>query len=175
VPKALELIAAENFDIVVSDLFIGKDSGLSLVDPVRAKDRLAVFLLVTGDGTMETAVEAVKKNVDEYMLKPIKPSELLPESENLSRQTKARERKRISYKAAAGSNMKLLELSKTDELTGLFNRRSLFEQIHAEMQRAKRQSTPLCLMMCDVDGFKKFNDANGHLEGDKVLKDIASR
>jgi DNA-binding NtrC family response regulator len=164
VQKALELISAENFDIVISDLYVGKDSGLSLVDPVRAKDKLSVFLLVTGDGTMETAVEAVKKNVDEYMIKPIKPAELLQKVKTYLAKQKLEKEKEYLLKQLQESNIRLLELSKTDELTGLFNRRSLFEQIHAEMQRAKRQTTPLCLMMCGVDGFKKFNDANGHNE-----------
>lgn len=174
VEKARQLILSEDFDLVVSDLAVGRESGLVLVDEARLKDRLAVFLLVTGEGTMETAVEALKKNVDEYMIKPIKPNDLLHKVKTHLEKQKLEREKEFLVRQLQESNVKLLELSKTDELTGLFNRRHLFEMIHSEMQRAKRQSTPLCLMMCDIDGFKQYNDSKGHLEGDKVIKETAA-
>ena len=67
----------------------------------------------------------------------------------------------------------LLELSITDGLTGLHNQRHFYKELDKEMERAKRQKTPLCLLLFDVDGFKTYNDLNGHLEGDKVLKSVA--
>ena len=67
----------------------------------------------------------------------------------------------------------LLELSITDGLTGLHNQRHFYKELDREMERAKRQKTPLCLLLFDLDGFKTYNDLNGHLEGDKVLKSVA--
>ena len=66
----------------------------------------------------------------------------------------------------------LLRLSITDSLTGLFNQRHFFKKIDEEIRRARRMSYPLCLMMFDVDNFKKYNDTMGHIAGDKVLKYI---
>jgi diguanylate cyclase (GGDEF)-like protein/putative nucleotidyltransferase with HDIG domain len=58
----------------------------------------------------------------------------------------------------------------TDYLTGLPNARSLFLQLDRELARCKRDNTPLTLMVCDMNGFKKINDRFGHLEGNRVLR-----
>jgi diguanylate cyclase (GGDEF)-like protein/PAS domain S-box-containing protein len=67
----------------------------------------------------------------------------------------------------------LLELSITDGLTGLSNQRHFFKELDREMERARRQRTHLSLLLFDLDEFKAYNDLNGHLEGDKVLKSVA--
>jgi diguanylate cyclase (GGDEF)-like protein len=61
-----------------------------------------------------------------------------------------------------------------DPLTGLFNRRYLDETLPRELDRAQRLNAPLCLVMLDIDGFKKFNDSFGHGPGDSLLRDFAS-
>jgi diguanylate cyclase (GGDEF)-like protein len=60
-----------------------------------------------------------------------------------------------------------------DPLTGLFNRRYLDETLPRELDRAQRLSAPLCIVMLDIDGFKKFNDSFGHGPGDSLLHDFA--
>lgn len=68
---------------------------------------------------------------------------------------------------------KLHELSLTDGLTGIANRRRFDAVLAAEWKRAERAGTPLALAMLDVDLFKKFNDRYGHLVGDECLKQVA--
>jgi diguanylate cyclase (GGDEF)-like protein len=68
----------------------------------------------------------------------------------------------------------LEQLATRDGLTGLANRRCFDDTLHAEWQRALRQRQPLSLLMVDVDNFKAYNDANGHLGGDECLKRIAT-
>jgi two-component system cell cycle response regulator len=67
----------------------------------------------------------------------------------------------------------LLELSITDGLTSLHNQRHFFKELDREMERARRQRTNLSLLLFDLDDFKAYNDLNGHLEGDKVLRSVA--
>ncbi len=67
----------------------------------------------------------------------------------------------------------LEQLATRDGLTGLANRRCFDDTLHAEWARALRQGQPLSLLMVDVDNFKAYNDANGHLGGDECLKRIA--
>lgn len=67
---------------------------------------------------------------------------------------------------------RLTELSITDELTGLFNRRYFFHVLEEEIKRAARYKLPLSLVMADIDKFKKVNDTYGHVVGDQVLKKI---
>ena len=71
------------------------------------------------------------------------------------------------------SNELLLDLSNTDHLTGLFNRRYMMEVLDKEVQRCIRKSGDLSLVMIDVDHFKLVNDRFGHLQGDVVLQRVA--
>jgi diguanylate cyclase (GGDEF)-like protein/PAS domain S-box-containing protein len=66
-----------------------------------------------------------------------------------------------------------LRLSYTDDLTGIYNHRFFIEQLNLEVDRQKRYPIPLSLLMIDIDYFKNYNDINGHLAGDQVLKAIA--
>ena len=66
------------------------------------------------------------------------------------------------------------ELALTDPLTGLSNRRSLFELGRIEFARAHRMNRPFCCMMLDIDHFKQVNDNYGHQTGDLVLLEIAN-
>jgi diguanylate cyclase (GGDEF)-like protein len=63
----------------------------------------------------------------------------------------------------------------TDYLTGLPNARSLFPRLEEELNRCRRNAEPLELLVCDLNGFKLVNDRFGHLEGNRVLREVASR
>ncbi|SFV17238.1 sensor domain-containing diguanylate cyclase [Pseudoduganella namucuonensis] len=67
----------------------------------------------------------------------------------------------------------LEQLATRDGLTGLANRRCFDQTLQAEWHRALRQQQPLSLLMVDVDNFKQYNDAYGHLGGDECLQRIA--
>jgi two-component system cell cycle response regulator len=71
-------------------------------------------------------------------------------------------------------NQELLELSVTDSLTGLFNRKHLWETLARELEGYKRHLRPLSVLMIDIDHFKRYNDTNGHLAGDEVLRKMAA-
>ena len=73
----------------------------------------------------------------------------------------ARQRERLSHQA------------RTDELTGLFNRRHFHERLGSELARARRSKEPVGLMLLDVDDFKAVNDRHGHPVGDRVLRAFA--
>lgn len=70
---------------------------------------------------------------------------------------------------------KIHKLAITDELTGLFNHRYFYRQFEREFKRTRRYGHPLSLIMLDIDLFKQYNDLNGHLAGDEVLRFIAAR
>ncbi|MEP0814568.1 MAG: diguanylate cyclase [bacterium] len=71
-------------------------------------------------------------------------------------------------------NLKLAELARTDELTGLFNKRYLIERLDSEFSRASRYGYPIGFLMADIDGYKNVNDTFGHPVGDRTLKLVAS-
>lgn len=69
--------------------------------------------------------------------------------------------------------LQLSKQARTDELTGLYNRRYIMQALHEAFKRARLQSSPLSLLMVDIDHFKSINDRFGHDAGDAVLKKVA--
>jgi diguanylate cyclase (GGDEF)-like protein len=70
--------------------------------------------------------------------------------------------------------IRLENLSVTDELTGLHNRRYFDKHFEIELQKIKRNKKELCLVMVDIDHFKRINDVHGHQVGDEVLKEFST-
>ncbi|MBN1239905.1 MAG: GGDEF domain-containing protein [Gammaproteobacteria bacterium] len=79
------------------------------------------------------------------------------------------------YIASSLGELRQAELNAmTDALTGLGNRRWMHEMFTRELQRGARDGSALCLMMVDIDNFKRFNDHYGHIAGDRVLAAAAA-
>lgn len=66
-------------------------------------------------------------------------------------------------------------MARTEELTGLPNRRAWEETLPRELARARRNGLPLCVALLDIDHFKEYNDEHGHQAGDELLRDTATR
>lgn len=71
------------------------------------------------------------------------------------------------------ANRELLKLTRTDELTGVANRRHFDDTLDAEWRRARRHDSSLALVLFDIDRFKTYNDQHGHQAGDRALRQIA--
>lgn len=84
---------------------------------------------------------------------------------------KLRERNRELKEAVA----KIEELANLDSLTGIFNRRRIFEMLSQEVNRFSRAQGPFSVCMLDIDHFKDVNDLYGHQAGDDILRDIACK
>jgi diguanylate cyclase (GGDEF)-like protein len=78
------------------------------------------------------------------------------------------------YARLVATSIELRRLTSTDPLTGIANRRSFDEAIGQEWRRATRHRQPLSLLILDVDHFKRYNDAYGHVEGDRCLRTVAN-
>lgn len=72
------------------------------------------------------------------------------------------------------ANRQLEALARTDELTGLVNRRHFMNQLSFEVARGRRTVHHFALIMLDLDFFKHYNDTNGHLLGDQLLRDLST-
>ncbi len=71
------------------------------------------------------------------------------------------------------ANEKLEMLAMSDSLTGLKNHRALQERLTSDFKRSLRYSSPVSVLLIDVDRFKKYNDSYGHLAGDDVLREVS--
>jgi len=71
------------------------------------------------------------------------------------------------------ANKKLVELAVNDGLTGLYNRKQADHVLAVELERAEKFGFPLCILMLDIDRFKRFNDSFGHVAGDEALRRLS--
>ena len=94
------------------------------------------------------------------------------ENAHLSEQVRASRAQLVSRQVALEHQLKRLTV--TDDLTGLYNQRDLFEQLPREMERAMRSGSGCSLCLFDLDGFKSYNDTHGHLAGDRLLRTVGA-
>lgn len=138
--------------------------GVVVIEDVPGiKDILAVTkfkcpILFIGETFKGSTVRAV---AFDYIKTPVDNQELLVRIKNMLKIKDLRD--------------KLKTLATTDELTGLHNRKYLLERMEQEISRAKRYSTPLSLLLFDLDFFKSVNDIYGYEWGDVLLKSIADK
>lgn len=84
------------------------------------------------------------------------------------------EQLRTQIEEKARLQRELEHLAQHDPLTGLANRRRFEQELAGELARATRQNAPLSVVALDLDRFKEYNDAHGHVAGDRLLKRLAS-
>lgn len=85
----------------------------------------------------------------------------------------ARAEAQAAVAALQQANAALEQLSITDALTGIANRRRFDQRLREELERVRRYDAPLCVLLIDIDYFKRYNDRHGHLQGDRALQAVA--
>jgi diguanylate cyclase (GGDEF)-like protein len=169
--------------IIVADWMMPVMDGVELCKRLHTFEagRRIYMVLLTGREGEDRVVEAFEAGVDDYVTKPFNPRILLARVRAGQRavlqrrelESKTREVER--QKNALSILSRRLEISaNTDVLTGLANRRNCLDRLQEEWQRSTKTSTPLSVVMADIDHFKKVNDQYGHDAGDQVLREVAA-
>ena len=155
-------------DIVLCDLEMPRIDGFKFLGMMKARPELqdTPVIMLTGREDRELKIKGLEQGASDYVTKPFDAEELV-----------ARVKVHLKIKNLQDdlkrSNELLLELSNTDHLTGLFNRRYLMDSMAKEIQRSTRKGGNLSLIVLDIDHFKQVNDQFGHLQGDLVLQKVA--
>lgn len=163
--QALKMVQEENFSVVISDIEMPGIDGLTLIKKIKEKSPEIDVISITGFGTKYSYSEVIKTGASDFIIKPFGIDEIAAKLNRIFRE-------RSIKKELEEKNAELLKLSVHDDLTGLFNRRHFYNQLEKEIIRARRQNHSFFLVMLDIDDFKKFNDHYGHLEGDRVLREV---
>jgi len=144
--------------------------GVEVCRRVREENRepYIYILLLTAKDTAGELVEGMEAGADDYLRKPVDSHEL---------RVRVRAGRRILdlQEEVVRGREALRKLATCDPLTGLWNRNAMFDILSRELKRAKRESSPLSLLMADLDHFKHVNDTLGHAAGDAVLQEAARR
>lgn len=167
--EGLKILLGTKIDLVVCDVEMPRLDGFRFLAMVRAREELRdiPILLLTGKGDMDSKVRGLEQGASDYITKPFDASELV-----------ARVKIHLKIKRLQDellrANELLLEISHTDHLTGLYNRRYLMDILEREYPRTKRTGSSLSFLILDIDHFKDINDKFGHQEGDTVLAHAAA-
>jgi two-component system cell cycle response regulator len=161
------LLAAKT-DLIICDLEMPRMDGFKFMQMVNSREDLRdiPIIMLTGREDRDLKIKGLEQGACDYVTKPFDAGELV-----------ARVKVQLKIKALQDelkrSNELLKELSNTDPLTHLYNRRYLTKVLSSELIRAKRYSESLSFIILDIDHFKKVNDAYGHQNGDTVLSAVA--
>ncbi|MDR9784149.1 PleD family two-component system response regulator [Rhizobium redzepovicii] len=170
-PQAALFEAAESpFDLVIVNANFDDYDPLRLCSQLRSleRTRFLPILIITEQGADEMVVRALDLGVNDYIIRPVDPNELVARSLTQIRRKRCNDRLRASVKQT-------IELAVTDPLTGLYNRRYLDNHLNVLFNRSMARGRPLSVLITDIDRFKQVNDTYGHDGGDEVLREFANR
>jgi diguanylate cyclase (GGDEF)-like protein len=159
---ALSLALKQIPDLILLDVIMpGMDGFEVLTELKRNPETMNIpVIFITGADNEEDEERGFLLGAVDYITKPFK---------------------NVIVKVRVNTHMKIVSqlrmnerLGMIDPLTGIHNRRSFDHSFEAEWGRAVREKTPISFLMLDIDHFKKYNDAFGHLQGDELLKAAAA-
>jgi two-component system cell cycle response regulator len=164
--EAWEFARKNDIRLAILDWNMPGIDGIELSHKIRNEyqkedSKYIYIILLTGRGGQDDIIQGLSTGADDYMTKPYSFVELKYRIQNGERIIK-NEDKRI-------------RLASLDNLTKLWNRNKIFDFLDTELKRGEREHTPTGVVMIDIDHFKRINDRYGHLIGDEVLVEVASR
>lgn len=166
--EGFKLLVSNDVDLILCDIEMPGIDGLKFLALLQSREDLKdkPVIMLTSHDDVATKVRGLESGACDYITKPFEPQELVARLKvHLQIKTLQDELRR--------SNRLLMELSQTDPLTRLCNRRSLTEMLENELNRCQRNLEPCSLIMADIDHFKQVNDQYGHQAGDEVLVTVA--
>ncbi len=163
--ETLDLFAEQHPSLVIVDWMMPDLTGLEICKHIRSRAQASYtyIILLTGKSEKESVVEGLAAGADDYLTKPFHHEELIARVGvglriiGLQREIEAK-------------NLLLKELSLTDALTSLPNRRAIEDWATRQLSGAARYGFSFWVALADLDHFKRVNDTYGHDAGDSVLK-----
>ena len=173
--RGMSMMTTHCPDLIILDLILPDISGINICRWIRQNRHMKYtpLVMLTSKGQVHERVEGLQEGATDYITKPFDDAELKARVASILREVALRdqlEKKNSEYEKL----LKQLEtISRTDPLTGLYNRRHFEDVLVSEYERHKRFNSPFSCMVLDVDFFKEANDRCGHGVGDIVLKRVA--
>jgi len=160
--KALEIADKQLPDLILLDAVMPGMDGYAVCKALRESATLQAIpiIFVTALNLPEDETRALEAGAVDFITKPFNAAVV-----------RARVRTQLTIKRQADA---MRELSLTDTLTGLANRRSFNDAMESEWRRCARDSVAMAIIMADIDHFKDYNDTYGHQAGDLCLQQVSA-
>ncbi len=173
--EALEIYERVPIDVVLADWAMPRMSGVELCRELRTRARFVYFMFTTAHGDKAHLLEGMAAGADDYVSKPLDIDELEARLLAAKRVIGVHRALSMRNRALRRDSQRIFLTARVDALTGVRNRLALTEDLATLCSNVHRYvGQRYCAALCDVDHFKNYNDTFGHLEGDAVLRRIAS-
>jgi len=166
--EGFKILGNFRVDLILCDLEMPRMDGFKFLSLCNSQENLKniPIILLSAHGQDEMKIRGLEQGAVDFVTKPFTAGELLA-------RVKIQQKIKRLQDELRRSNEQLKELSNTDFLTGLYNRRFIMEVLELEFQRMRRKKGYLSLIILDIDHFKRVNDIYGHPQGDQVLISLA--
>jgi diguanylate cyclase (GGDEF)-like protein len=180
--EGIALFRATPFPLVITDVVMGRMSGLDLLREVKRLDPEALVVIMTSQASLETATTALREGAYDFLVKPFEDLVLVSAVANRALDKLALQaRNRLLTQQLGAYTEELERLTRSlkeradrDGLTDLYNVRCFRQSLDEAILGAIEHGRAFSLILLDVDHFKHYNDTHGHLAGDELLKELAA-
>lgn len=172
----VDLFQRQQPQLVLLDVIMPEMDGFEVAQQIRQIEKSGewtpiIFLSARDkDADLERGIIA---GGDDYLRKPVSEVVLAAKVRAMQRILAMRNSLVALTTRLDDMNRELVRLSTVDSLTGIANRRRFDDVLYKEWRRAMRRQYPIALLMCDIDFFKQYNDAQGHQAGDECIRSVA--
>jgi diguanylate cyclase (GGDEF)-like protein len=177
--RALELLVAGRFDLVISDINMRGISGLDMIPQVLRRSPDTVVVMISGENSIESAIAAMRAGAYDYVTKPFALQHVEAAVERALKHCYLLKEQRhyedYLEEVVKQRTAELEHLVYHDPLTQLPNRVLFEDRLNQALAAAERNAQPLAVLLLSVDRFKKVNDSLGHATGDRLLCALAGR
>jgi len=159
--RALEIAKANTPDLILLDVLMPDMTGFEVIEKLKESDETSKIpvIFITGLTSADNEEKGFFLGAVDYITKPFN---------------------RAIVKARVNTHIKIVDQMRTierigliDPLTKISNRRGFEDRLNVEWGRAKRETSPISILIVDIDKFKTYNDTYGHQQGDAALKSLA--
>jgi diguanylate cyclase (GGDEF)-like protein len=177
--EALNALSEQTFDLVLSDIDMGRMSGLELVPRIHTLSPDTVVVMISGNHDIEFAIRAMRAGAFDYVPKPIDLRLVEAAVQRALRHGEVlQERRRYKEQIEDLLQQRTAQvdrLEKFDPVTELPNRAQFEDRLTQAVAAAKLNGHSLSVLFISLDQFKKVNDSLGHGPGDSLLREFAER
>ena len=178
-PEVLKMANERRADVVLADWVMPGMNGLELLDEIRRLDEsrhwYTAVLLFTAKVENEALLEAFRRGVDDYLIKPPDPSELAARIYGAGRVASLHNALLQTSDAVQAANRELIASNQIDNLTGMGNRRYFENRLEAMLQAGQTRHSGVCIAFITIDDFNVINERFGYEIGEETLNNVALR
>ena len=158
--------SGKNYDVYIIDIVLKDISGDKVIMKLKEQVPESVVIAVSGIDNIKTVSRVLSIGADDYITKPFNYDLFIA-------RLKTNIRAFLLMQEIRRKKDQLERMAVTDSLTGLYNRRHIYDRLRQEGEKSERYSSRFSIIMFDIDFFKRINDSYGHQFGDVILKKVS--